>query len=156
VEIAAVEPLPENVRVLRQTIARNRLNAKLFPAAAGLENGRMRLYVGNAEDTSSLLDRYGLSTGSIEIQTLSVDRILQEMQWDSFDILKIDIEGYERHLFGASPDWLSKVRYIVGELHDGYDIPRLQADIGRYGFRCEALSSNAESHMILFRAVKNA
>ncbi len=53
-------------------------------------------------------------------KTITVSKILAESGFDEIDLLKIDIEGAEKEVFGA-PDvdeWLSKVKVLVIELHD--------------------------------------
>ncbi len=54
------------------------------------------------------------------IKTVTISKILAESGFDEIDLLKIDIEGAEKEIFGA-PDvgaWLSKVKVIMIELHD--------------------------------------
>ena len=53
-------------------------------------------------------------------KTVTVSKLLAESGFDEIDLLKIDIEGAEKEVFGA-PDvdeWLAKVQVLVIELHD--------------------------------------
>jgi len=53
-------------------------------------------------------------------RTTTVSKLLAESGFDEIDLLKVDIEGAEKEVFGA-PDvdeWLPKVKVLVIELHD--------------------------------------
>ena len=53
-------------------------------------------------------------------KTVTVSQLLKQSGFDEIDLLKIDIEGAEKEVFGA-PDvdeWLSKVKVMTIELHD--------------------------------------
>ena len=54
------------------------------------------------------------------LKTVTVSKILQDSGFDIIDLLKVDIEGAEKEVFGA-PDvheWLSCVNVVAIELHD--------------------------------------
>ncbi len=54
------------------------------------------------------------------LKTVTISKILAESGFDEIDLLKVDIEGAEKEVFGA-PDvdsWLSKVKVLTIELHD--------------------------------------
>ena len=87
-----MEPLPSNIALLRANVARNRLPVRIFPAAAGVENGRARFFVGTVTENSSLIQREGVAAGTMEVDTITVDKILEQMGWDSVDLLKVAIE----------------------------------------------------------------
>ncbi len=54
------------------------------------------------------------------LKTTTVAKLLSESGFDEIDLLKIDIEGAEKEVFGAPnvDDWLPKVNVLVIELHD--------------------------------------
>lgn len=52
------------------------------------------------------------------VPAVTVDELLANSGVECIDILKIDIEGGERELFGGDVGWLSRVRCLVIELHD--------------------------------------
>ncbi len=54
------------------------------------------------------------------MKTITISKILQDSGFDEIDLLKVDIEGAEKEVFGAAnvDDWLSKVKVIMIELHD--------------------------------------
>lgn len=54
------------------------------------------------------------------LRTTTISKILEESGFAEIDLLKIDIEGAEKEVFGAADvdAWLSKVKVLVIELHD--------------------------------------
>lgn len=54
------------------------------------------------------------------LMTTTVSKLLAESGFKEIDLLKVDIEGAEKEVFGAPnvDEWLSKVKVLVIELHD--------------------------------------
>ena len=54
------------------------------------------------------------------LKTITISKILKESGFDRIDLLKVDIEGAEKEVFGADnvDEWLSKVNVLAIELHD--------------------------------------
>jgi hypothetical protein len=88
------------------------------------------------------------------VRQMTVPEIMSAEQWDRIDILKIDIEGYERVLLRENAHWLSRVSYIVGEIHQGYDFQDLSTDLKPYGFRTIQKSSVTEYGQVTFVALR--
>lgn len=154
-QICTVEPIPENLSILKRNIELNELSVRIVPAAAGAQDGRTAFEL--AEDPrqhSKAVFEEGRSVGArvIEVDVLSVPSLMQLMEWQEIDLLKIDIEGGEREVLGASPPWLTKVRVIIGEGHlgVGYTFDAARRDLEPMGFVLELLSEN--SGAILFSA----
>ena len=134
-----VEPDPANAVVLRRTIDVNKVNARVVDAAVGVADGECTLQVSADPRSSSLVpDALATTIQSIRVPMMSVQSILQSQGWNKIDLLKVDIEGYERTLFGSDAGWLKVVGHIVGEVHAHvhYDLPDLERDLGPYGFEC--------------------
>ena len=49
---------------------------------------------------------------------MTIDTIMEEHRIDFIDILKIDIEGAEREVFGDASLWIGKVDALIVELHE--------------------------------------
>jgi hypothetical protein len=77
------------------------------------------------------------------------------MGWDALDLVKIDIEGYERFLLKHNVEWLGKTAAILGEIHEGYSFGELSSDLHRFGFTVTERSRNEVHGMVNFVAVKN-
>ena len=51
--------------------------------------------------------------------SVTLDEILTKNNWETIDILKIDIEGAEKQLFESNyENWLPKTKIIMVETHD--------------------------------------
>ena len=88
------------------------------------------LYVDWDSDEFSLTPAKKSPTNMLRVRQYTVPEILATLGWDNVDILKIDIEGYEKTLFRADNEWLSRMRLIIGEArgHVGYGISEVRAD----------------------------
>ena len=54
-----------------------------------------------------------------DIKSITLDELLINKQWDTIDLLKIDIEGAEKQLFTSNyENWLPKTKIIMIETHD--------------------------------------
>lgn len=117
--IVAIEPEGSNFEMLKLNAAPypnikpvraalwNR-NEDLFLFDKGHGNHGFQIDGGNSPDE----DRVGSVPG------LTVDSILKEAGVEHVDILKIDIEGAEREVFGSPSDWIGRVGAVMVELHD--------------------------------------
>jgi hypothetical protein len=78
---------------------------------------------------------------TLEVDVLSVPSLLWLMEWERFDLLKIDIEGSEKEVLGGHPPWLEKVRCIIGEdrFLAGYTIEACRGDLEPMGFEVRQL-----------------
>jgi len=67
---------------------------------------------------------------------VSVKTIFQENKIDRFELVKIDIEGWEKDLF-SEPEWLERVDNITMELHPAFvkDLSPIPRALDRYGFK---------------------
>jgi hypothetical protein len=52
------------------------------------------------------------------VLAMTVDRIMHDYQLDRIDVLKVDIEGTEREVFGDTTAWIGKADSIIIELHE--------------------------------------
>jgi FkbM family methyltransferase len=59
--------------------------------------------------------------GEQNIRGMTIEELMQEFGVDHIDLLKMDIEGGEKEVFGSGPTpWLDHVYTIAIELHDRY------------------------------------
>ena len=71
----------------------------------------------NATNSFQINETNDLS--SFDIESVTVDEILTYKNWETIDLLKIDIEGAEKQLFEDNyENWLPKVKVIMVETHD--------------------------------------
>ena len=159
--IAVVEPVPNNVSVLKETIRVNNIPATLFEAVVGTEDGSARLFVSADPTTSSITPSSAVRNGSdvrdeITVEQLSVPTLMKKMGWNRIDLLKVDIEGYEKILLSSKNDWLRSVNFIVGEAHAhvDYRLDDVIRDLAPFGFRVTEKSRDPVYGMIIFEACK--
>jgi FkbM family methyltransferase len=145
-QICCVEPIPDNLSVLRRNIEENKLSIRVIAAAVGARDGQTQFELSSdprqhaASNSKVVVDRTGRK---VDVEVISIPSLLRLMEWDEFDLLKIDIEGGEVEVLAGQPEWLRKVRYIIGEGHvgAGYTIEACRADLEPMGFKVDRIKS---------------
>ncbi len=152
-EFACVEPFPGNQLVLREAIRLNLIRATVFAGAVGTDSSDVDLHVGNDPDMHSLTPA-SPSAQTIRIRQFTVPDLMSALGWDYIDVLKIDIEGYEKVLLHRNNAWLSRVRLIIGEAHGhvDYGIEDVRADLAPFGFNVTLKSFDAKHGLTIFEA----
>lgn len=112
--LIAIEPLASNAALCRHNLAPYGVRARVYCAALWSMSGRVVIEHtdGNEWGAQVRAARPGEvgNVDAIDIPSLGLEHI---------DLLKVDIEGTEIELFGASSAlWLPRIGNIVIELHD--------------------------------------
>ena len=129
--IAAVEPMPENLRLLRKNVALNRVPATVIAGAADVADGRVIMDTGHKDYGHRVLDDGGTPKGTVvEVAAFSIPTLLGRLGWDRIGLLKIDIEGHEKALLAQCDDWIGRVETMCIECHEGFGEAEL-ADFAR-------------------------
>ena len=143
--IVAVEPDKSNFETLQKNV---RKYPQVKPLCMGLWNKDALLKITNARECShnSFMVSETNAADSQAIPAISIQSIMAQNGWDTIDILKIDIEGSEKEVFGADYEqWLPKTKAIFIELHDimrrGCSTSVFKA-ISRYNFSFEMCHEN--------------
>lgn len=75
-----------------------------------------------------------------DLNAFSVNHLMEENQFDTIDILKIDIEGSEKEVFtgvNADVSFLAKTKCIAIEIHDEFDCREaINKILKDYNFKC--------------------
>lgn len=109
--IVAVEPDPQNLRVLRMN-AEGRGEIDVVPAAIGGREGFVKIEdYGSGWSTRTRRDECGVP---IITMANAFARVTDGVPF----IAKIDIEGFEDDLFAQNVDWLNEVYVVAIEPHD--------------------------------------
>lgn len=122
--LIAVEPDPGNYEVCRLNLApfgaRARVvQAAVWPYAAGLRLQEALTH--NGVEWAYQVRPCGAGEEP-DVHAATIGNLLRESGHDQIDLLKIDIEGAERQLFGENcQDWLPHTRNIAIELHGEED-----------------------------------
>lgn len=93
--------------------------------------------VSDFRDQSDWAFRVEETTDPDAIEAFTINHLAQKNGYDLIDILKIDIEGSEKQLFGEGSDvsFLDKTKCIAIEIHDEFDCRQQIYDVlDRYGF----------------------
>ena len=116
-ELTCVEPMEENIQILKRNLNSNNINAKIIPVAVGNTEGKITLFFG---DQSHALPSVNTKQPQAkQVSILPLNKIINGKEYG----LKIDIEGAERFL-GQYPAIIENADWIVGELHYSGDIER--------------------------------
>lgn len=142
-QIAAVEPMPNNLELLEANFDANNINAQVFAAAISTSDGTLEMEIsdkdyghkvsGLAEPKSENLERR--KNQNLIVRAISVPTIMRELGWQKIGLMKIDIEGYEQVLLTRNCDWLKQVDAICIEPHDDYGERDLSELATKYDFK---------------------
>ena len=122
--IIAIEPDESNIELLEMNIKPYK-NIHLLKGALWDSSGEIDLFdagLGNwgfmvgSKDNHSDIKLPFKSTNKTKAYT--VDEIMKLFNWNSIDILKMDIEGSEKEVLSNSSKWIDKVSLLIVELHD--------------------------------------
>jgi len=107
--VLAVEASPFNAMVAASQAGLNRLsNCYVLHAAASNHAGTVRI----SRDSNS---RVSDSANSIEVPSLTIDDL--DTAYGPFDVLKIDVEGFERQVLEGARNVLARHPRIMLEIH---------------------------------------
>jgi FkbM family methyltransferase len=97
----------------------NITNARLINAAVGSRCGTVHFTEAQKSINCRIVGDERRET--LEVPCVTLDAALKEFGVTRVDVLKIDTEGYERHVLAGAKDTLSHVERIVLELHGRMD-----------------------------------
>lgn len=122
--ITYFEPLKENFRILKENV---KDEATLFNIALGNRTGKIMMNVetANQSQSSSILEpqlhllQYPWITFD-STEEVDID-MLDEVTFDrnSFNMINVDVQGYELEVFKGSTKTLNKIDYIISEVNRG-------------------------------------
>jgi FkbM family methyltransferase len=107
--VLGVEPSPHNAMIASAQIGLNAAaNCRVIQAAAANRKGRAKItFDSNAKVTES--------SNGIEVTTVTVDEL--DSTFGPFDVLKVDVEGFERQVLLGASALLKRRPRIILELH---------------------------------------
>ena len=116
------EPLSQNFEILKSHVGSN---AKLFQKALGNENRQVKMYVETANNgmSSSILkpkkhlEQYPniVFDRSEIVELVRLDDILEDK--DQYNLITIDVQGYELEVFKGGQETLKSIDYIITEVN---------------------------------------
>lgn len=112
-KIVALEPQRANFAALVRNTAEYKTITPIH-AALWSEDGEVTLGPSKAHVKGAFaIAKNGCET----VRSLTMETLMRETGVDSIDLLKMDIEGAEKEVFGDC-EWMSKVNLLAIELHD--------------------------------------
>ena len=116
--VLAVEPEPNNLRLLRENVRRNGLsNVEVFAVGLGAEEGSAALgiYKPSNRGRHSIVDADGKPQITIPVRRL--DDLVRESAptVNTWSLLKMDVEGYEGFVLEGAKETLPKLDALVLE-----------------------------------------
>lgn len=111
-----VEPQPCYEQIFQLLLDVNQCSTRRAP--------RYLKFIGSPSSEQADRDKY-----------VSIATIMREQSIDQFDLVKMDIEGGEKDVFGE-PEWLRNVDHLTMELHPQFvaDLSLIPAALDTYGF----------------------
>lgn len=117
--IVAVEPSSENIALLRSNVAAFP-KIRVVHAAAWSKDGPLAMVDPGMGPWGMRVEDSQHRDESAVVEGLRVSTLLDRQGIKNLDLLKVDIEGAEKEVFGTSEDWIGRVGAAVVELHDRY------------------------------------
>lgn len=119
-KVYAMEPARQHIEVLTRNITDNDIkNVTIVPQALSNVNGTTKFYHSPNVTMFSLNDAATDKSDYEEVETITMDKVMEKYQIDRVDFMKIDTEGMELEIL--SSDGFKKVAHkidtIVGEWH---------------------------------------
>lgn len=143
-EVIAVEPDPENFRLLTKNVGSY---GRIHPVHAALwfEDAELTLQSRPEGHWASSVHSVGRGSGSAvadrPIPAVRVETLMSRFAVPEIDVLKVDIEGAEKEVFEHSAAWIDRVGAIFIETHDRFKAGCSEAvATATPGFRCEPTS----------------
>jgi FkbM family methyltransferase len=103
--VYSFEPLPRNVEHLQRHVELNDCrNVEIWPVAVGNEEGRRRFDPADGASTGRLSDG-----GSLEVETVAIDSLVESGRIKPPNMLKIDIEGGETDMLRGAERTLRRL-----------------------------------------------
>jgi len=102
VKTYAIEPSPDNVSLFKNNIKINNLSNKItiFPYAAGNYDGTIDFKENRINRMWSSVEsgRLNFLYKNIEVPIRKVENLIDKSEWNKIKLIKIDVEGYEKHV----------------------------------------------------------
>jgi FkbM family methyltransferase len=117
-KVLAIEPDPQNLKLLEQNIKINNLkNVVVHPSALGAGEGSamLGLYKSSNRGRHSLLEKDAKSQIKVPVRTLDDVARNSGKNVGSWSLVKIDVEGYEGFVIDGARETLPRIETLVME-----------------------------------------
>lgn len=150
--IHAIEPFPESFRQLKTRFLKEP-HIHVYPMAISNQVGTAQFYIGNLPNNNSLLPQLNVPKSTIDVETLTLDALAEELSLTHIDILKIDTEGAEFKVLSGASGLLAAASIDVisaeirfQEVYKGESLfPAILQYLNEYGYTLHNIYINRES-----------
>ena len=133
-KVIAIEPHPKNFSLLKLNVMVNNLK-NVF-----LVNKAVSSYEGKALLAGSNVDAHLSDSEGIEVETVTLDKLLLNLGVNHADVVKIDVEGNEESVLRGF-SMIKKIREVVVETHDASSFRYVIERLIKEGFRIYILDN---------------
>ena len=153
--IYTFEPLKENFEILKLNASQFK-NIKVFNVGLGAKNGSFKVYLSEDHKNFGGASFYSEVEGSLsksfsECEVKNVNDVVDHLDINSIDLIKIDTEGAEYDILTSiNYKFLKKTSWITGELHGNRDFELLNY-LANMGFLI-SLNKNIDNRLSMFNA----
>lgn len=119
-KIYAVEPVKNTYDILKFNTKQHE-NISIFNMAVGDRNEVKKIYFSDDENDrasffeENIVDKKEVK--SVDIDVIRLGDLLEKQRLDSVDVLKIDVEGFEREVIDGLGERIDSIRYLIIEIH---------------------------------------
>ncbi|MFC6988739.1 FkbM family methyltransferase [Haloplanus sp. GCM10025708] len=159
--LVAFDPLPANANALRENLARNGIDSRVFEYALGDETGETEFVVSKTPapgDSHAVVPNRRTSgfwrdrTETIPVNVIRGDELIEKYDLDVPNLIKFDIEGAELNAIRGLRETLSddSCRTVVCEVHAylledyGGTAAELEDELERAGFELERFDERTQ------------
>jgi FkbM family methyltransferase len=132
--VACVEPIADNVRLLRHNLKLNGIAADVIAAAVDTADGVVTMERGQRDYAHRIADAAAPPGAMLEASAFTVPTILRRLGWGRVGLVKMDVEGHENRLLAQNCDWLNRVEALCLEYHHHFAAEELRQVADRFGF----------------------
>jgi FkbM family methyltransferase len=98
--VRSIEPMPSNIAILSSNLRKNPgLAPKIELVTAAIANEEI-VYMLEKRAESKIVEKNTNSPGVVRVKSISFEDAIHKVNSKVWDLIKIDIEGYERNLLG--------------------------------------------------------
>lgn len=145
--IFAIEPIPRIFIALRKNFQNND-RVEFFNRAISNFNGLSEMEFDKQNPAvSRIVDRDINNKNNqrvIKVNTQTLDSFVEENEIDYIDILKIDVETFEKHVLEGGPDTLAKTHYLFIEItvkdNENYTFSQLNSLLYSYNYNFQLVA----------------
>lgn len=140
-KIFAIEPLPENLELLRLNIEINHLeDVMVIPTGVAAQKGSHAFYADTSGDrwySTASFHPHGWDGTQLNQESQVPTLTLNELIYAPIDLLKMDIEGAEQAVLEAAFHSLRQVKHLIFEFHPRPEnnLPKLVEYLEQLGFK---------------------